>query len=1508
MAIRTHSLSLPAFLRRLASSLAPRTSLIAVWTIIAALLIQQSAFARIALRQPSSNRRGSDSVLAEAGSVFIDSKLGTKIVRVTDTRDGQALLPVRVNSSSFNLDSTRFFVNIDGIPNLFTFNPSSLEIQKQGSLVSSISLQFDSCHWSAAEADTIIGLGRLELSNSARLYAYDTRSGSYTVLKDFTDIFPASEALHLSKSWSDDNHFAFTVREPGGAPRFGVVWERTSDNIYLFDVADSIAGVTGFTEAHLDRAGNALIVNGDVTRVWRYRTQQQPEAVQLEKAGDSSSVKPESQEDPETDLFALVSGFSSVPRGDVSPDGRFSIFPARTDGSRSDVYIAAVSTAVSASGLTWTHMANCTAAANSLQKTAGVDQLDDAHATSTQAVLSGDAYVEFTAVQVDKERWCGLNNSNAIHQSAGDINFAIKLGNNQKANVVEDGVVKLKIKYKPNNVFRIALESGAVNYYKNGSVFYTSTAKPAYPLLVNASLVDSMATVSDAMIYISAVGTVVSISPARASVAAGATSQFTALVTGSNDTITWSATGGSVTSTGTFSAPGAAGTYTVKAACTSNPSTSAAATVSVTSSVADTVPPVITAISASSVTTSGVTISWNTDEPSDTQVEYGATVAYGVTSTRNPSMVTGHSVAFGGLTSNTLYHFRVRSADAAGNLAASGDFSFTTASAADTTPPVVSGVSASNVTATSATITWTTNEASDTQVDYGTTSSYGSSTTLAVSMVTSHSATLSNLVANTLQHFRVKSKDVASNLTSSGDFTFTTATIAPPPGGGTGTVKTDYGVYPEPAPPALPAAGGTFVDPTFGTTIMRLTDANDGVFNVNSYSYWPSINKDSTRLWVITNAGAMLYSFDSVNFRVSNKRLLFSRLPNGHTPDDNDATWSGTDADAIICHDGLKLYSYNVVGQVYTLVKDFGSNLPAGDLWQMSMSIDDNTFGFTVKNANGAVTGYIAFQRSQNSLYNVNAPDIDEVQVDKTGQWLVVKTGHSGAGVVRVQVINLATRVVQNLVDGAPDYAPGHSDVGSGLVIGGDNWRNTLTYRNLATSHTMFSVLDFPDWGIGAHLSMLADDESWIVMSTFLANDFPSTGVFRNELVQIATDGSKRIRRIAHLHSVYRDYWDQPRANVSRDGKFAVFTSNWGATDRRDVFIVRIPAAGSGGTGPGSLAISSPASSSVSASGAVITWTTNLASDTQVEYGTTGSYGLSTSVNAALVTSHSVTLSVLAASTTYHYRVKSNASGSLAVSSDMSFTTTAGGGGGGSARQNVTWTNTVNCTVSGSNLQKTSGRSDGSYDAGGLSQQSIVSGDGYLEFTVGETTTTRFCGLARNGSLTDYSLIDFGFKLTDTGIAEVRENFIYQAETTYVSGDVFRIAIEGGVVKYYKNGVRLFTSGRAPSYPLKADATFTHLGSTINNAAIAATSGGALALNFGSGGVLVAGVDSNVNVTASIGDSVAGITPSKVITSLPTLQASLRGPVDSDGSRRLLAGTVAFGDGSQKAVQRLDIS
>lgn len=98
----------------------------------------------------------------------------------------------------------------------------------------------------------------------------------------------------------------------------------------------------------------------------------------------------------------------------------------------------------------------------------------------------------------------------------------------------------------------------------------------------------------------------------------------------------------------------------------------------------------------------------------------------------------------------------------------------------DQSAPTISSVASANITGTSATITWTTNETSDTQVEYGFTASYGAVSALNSSMVTTHSVSLTNLIPKTFYHYRIKSKDSAGNLSVSQDYTLTTDSIVVP--------------------------------------------------------------------------------------------------------------------------------------------------------------------------------------------------------------------------------------------------------------------------------------------------------------------------------------------------------------------------------------------------------------------------------------------------------------------------------------------------------------------------------------------------------------------------------------------------------------------------------------------------------------------------------------------------------------------------------------------------------
>jgi hypothetical protein len=168
-------------------------------------------------------------------------------------------------------------------------------------------------------------------------------------------------------------------------------------------------------------------------------------------------------------------------------------------------------------------------------------------------------------------------------------------------------------------------------------------------------------------------------------------------------------------------------------------------------------PTLISSVAASSITVSRAVITWMTNKPSNSQVEYSPTTSYSSTTPLDPSLVTAHTVTLSGLTAGTLYHYRVTSKDAAATLAVSPDLTFTTASAASPTPPLISSVVVSLITASGAAITWTTDKPSDSQVEYGPTTSYGSTAALDPSLVTAHVVTLSGLAAGTPYHYRVKS-------------------------------------------------------------------------------------------------------------------------------------------------------------------------------------------------------------------------------------------------------------------------------------------------------------------------------------------------------------------------------------------------------------------------------------------------------------------------------------------------------------------------------------------------------------------------------------------------------------------------------------------------------------------------------------------------------------------------------------------------------------------------------
>jgi sugar lactone lactonase YvrE len=138
--------------------------------------------------------------------------------------------------------------------------------------------------------------------------------------------------------------------------------------------------------------------------------------------------------------------------------------------------------------------------------------------------------------------------------------------------------------------------------------------------------------------------------------------------------------------------------------------------------------------------------------------------------------------------------------------------------------PIITNIAVSGITMNSATITWTTDQLTDSFVEYGTTSSYGSWASDST-LTTTHTVILNNLIPGTTYHFRVTSKNGYGLPSSSEDNLFST-------GGSIAGIITD-------SLTGLPLASATVsVTDAQNLTQTALTD-NSGGFTISGIGSGP---------------------------------------------------------------------------------------------------------------------------------------------------------------------------------------------------------------------------------------------------------------------------------------------------------------------------------------------------------------------------------------------------------------------------------------------------------------------------------------------------------------------------------------------------------------------------------------------------------------------------------------------------------------------------------------------
>jgi len=195
-------------------------------------------------------------------------------------------------------------------------------------------------------------------------------------------------------------------------------------------------------------------------------------------------------------------------------------------------------------------------------------------------------------------------------------------------------------------------------------------------------------------------------------------------------------------------------------------------TTSEADTIGDTTAPGISSVGSGSITGESVTISWKTDENANSLLEYGITTDYmdmagnSLINFDKTKYTTDHSVIVNNLTPGTKYYYKVLSTDFSGNIAESGEETFTTKA-----PSSLSSIKFTSTSLSEVVASWNTSTNMTSEVEYGLTTEYGE-VKASSTKTKEHSLNISSLKSATLYHFRIKGQDADNNLFSSGDYTF----------------------------------------------------------------------------------------------------------------------------------------------------------------------------------------------------------------------------------------------------------------------------------------------------------------------------------------------------------------------------------------------------------------------------------------------------------------------------------------------------------------------------------------------------------------------------------------------------------------------------------------------------------------------------------------------------------------------------------------------------------------
>ncbi|MDO8740913.1 MAG: fibronectin type III domain-containing protein [Candidatus Woesearchaeota archaeon] len=198
----------------------------------------------------------------------------------------------------------------------------------------------------------------------------------------------------------------------------------------------------------------------------------------------------------------------------------------------------------------------------------------------------------------------------------------------------------------------------------------------------------------------------------------------------------------------------------------------------------------ISNIRVKNLTSSSADILWDTDAAADSKAIYG-NYSYRDFSVSDAALLTEHALTLPDLLPDSKYYYSITSASGSDSAAIGGDTYYFYTNVGDIIAPVISTILVST-TETTATISWTTNEASTSKIYYGGTTDLGSEVSVG-GMLTQHNVQLTDLTNNTQYFYIANSCDAYNNCANSSLLSFVAQYADTTPPFINATIPTLYG-------------------------------------------------------------------------------------------------------------------------------------------------------------------------------------------------------------------------------------------------------------------------------------------------------------------------------------------------------------------------------------------------------------------------------------------------------------------------------------------------------------------------------------------------------------------------------------------------------------------------------------------------------------------------------------------------------------------------------------------